>query len=115
MTKIVSFTDRALKHIASSFVDSPAGTAGIRFGLRNAGCSGFAYTFDFAAGPKDGEMAYEIQGIKVFVKDADLSSIRGTEIDLVQQGINSVLQFNNPNVANTCGCGESVQFKSSGE
>jgi Fe-S cluster assembly protein SufA/iron-sulfur cluster assembly protein len=33
--------------------------------------------------------------------------LKGTEIDLVREGVNEVVKFNNPNVVAECGCGES--------
>lgn len=88
------------------------GRRGFVFGLRDAGCSGFAYTFDFTKEVRDTDEVIDLDGIKFIVARDNLPVLRGTEIDLVQHGINTILQFNNPNVANTCGCGESVKFKS---
>ncbi len=111
MSTVLSLTPAARAHLLESLHDAPEGTVGIRFGLRNAGCSGFAYTFDFTSKIGIGDEEIELDGIKLIVARDDLSVLRGTEIDLVRQGINTILQFNNPNVANTCGCGESVKFK----
>lgn len=112
MVGVLSLTDAARGHLLNSLRDAPIGTEGIRFGLRDAGCSGFAYTFDFTKEVRDTDEVIDLGGIKFIVALDDLPVLRGTEIDLVQQGINTILQFNNPNVANTCGCGESVKFKS---
>ena len=33
--------------------------------------------------------------------------LRNTEIDYVTEGVNGVIKYNNPNVVDECGCGES--------
>jgi iron-sulfur cluster assembly accessory protein len=45
--------------------------------------------------------------VSVAVDNTALSMLKGTEIDLVKDGINQVIKFNNPNVVAECGCGES--------
>ena len=37
------------------------------------------------------------------------------ELDFVKEGLNSSFRFNNPNVENACGCGESFGLKISEE
>jgi len=36
--------------------------------------------------------------------------LKGTELDYVQNGLNSELIFNNPNISAQCGCGESFSI-----
>ena len=45
--------------------------------------------------------------IRLAVGADALNVLRGTEIDFVTEGVNSVIKFNNPNVVAECGCGES--------
>jgi iron-sulfur cluster assembly accessory protein len=33
--------------------------------------------------------------------------LRNTEIDYVMEGVNGIIKYNNPNVVDECGCGES--------
>lgn len=111
MNQSITITNDAVKHLKDNLKTSPAGTLGIRIGLRDAGCSGFAYTIDFTNQQNTDDYVLEQDGVKIFIADKFLKSLAGTEIDLVHQGINSVIAFNNPNVINQCGCGESVKFK----
>ena len=46
-------------------------------------------------------------GIKILVDPKSLIYIDGTELDFVKEGVNEGFQFNNPNVKDSCGCGES--------
>jgi iron-sulfur cluster assembly accessory protein len=107
----ITLTPAALQHLQHNIASAPPGTIGVRVGLRDAGCSGFAYTMDFTSEHGPADKVFEQDGIKIFVTTDDLKALKGTEIDLVQEGVNSVLEFNNPNVVNECGCGESFQFK----
>jgi iron-sulfur cluster assembly protein len=40
-----------------------------------------------------------------------LSFIDGSRLDFVKEGFKQVFKFENPNVDNTCGCGESFSVK----
>ena len=80
---------------------------GLRVGVRNTGCSGYMYTVGLAdtIGPDD--QVFESQGIQVVVSAKNLPYLDGMEVDYAKQGLNEGFRFNNPNVKDTCGCGES--------
>jgi iron-sulfur cluster assembly protein len=42
---------------------------------------------------------------------ASLTSIDGSCLDYVSEGMKKSFQFDNPNVGSTCGCGESFNLK----
>ena len=48
-------------------------------------------------------------GIKVIVDPKSLAYIDGTELDFAREGLNEGFRFNNPNVKDECGCGESFR------
>lgn len=80
----------------------------IRLSTKKSGCTGYAYVLDFVDGPEEGDDQVEAAaGITLAVDAEALQMLRGTEIDLVTEGINKVVKFNNPNVTAECGCGES--------
>lgn len=108
---MITLTKSAQNFLEGNLSNSPTGTKGIRLGLRDAGCSGFAYTFDFTNVENNDDQIFTFDDIKIYISEKFMAALHGTEIDYVTQGVNSVLQFNNPNVKNACGCGESVQFK----
>lgn len=108
---MLTLTPAATKYLQENLESSPTGTLGIRLGLRDAGCSGFAYTFDYASEQSDSDQIFSFGTIQIFIDSKFLKALTGMEIDYVTQGVNSLLQFNNPNVINSCGCGESFQFK----
>lgn len=80
---------------------------GIRLGVKRTGCSGWAYVVDYADDPRDGDVVFEDQEVRVYVDPEHLRLIDGTEVDFVKQGLNEAFRFRNPNVKGECGCGES--------
>ena len=107
MQQAISLTPAAQQYLQHNIAQAPTGTLGIRLGLRDAGCSGFAYTIDFASVITADETTLNFAD----VMKKNLTHFHGMEIDYVQKGVNFILEFNNPNVVNQCGCGESFQFK----
>ena len=96
---------------------SPAGTGVVgpvaasadaaSLGVRTSGCSGMAYTLEFADGALPEDMVFEGFGVKVFVDPKSHVYLDGTELDFVKGGLNEGFKFANPNVKDQCGCGES--------
>ncbi|ORU90671.1 MAG: iron-sulfur cluster assembly protein IscA [Cycloclasticus sp. symbiont of Poecilosclerida sp. M] len=80
---------------------------GLRLGVRESGCSGYAYVIDFADEKEKEDSVFEAFGVKVFVDKDALNILDGLELDFAREGINSAFKFNNPNVKDACGCGES--------
>ena len=80
---------------------------GLRLGVRTSGCSGMAYVLEFADGLEEGDRVFEDKGVKVIVDPKSLVYLDGTELDYGKEGLNEGFKFNNPNVKDQCGCGES--------
>lgn len=85
---------------------------GLRLGVRESGCSGYAYVIDFADEVSDKDTVFEAYGVKVIINEDSLSFLDGLELDFAREGINSAFKFNNPNVKDACGCGESFTVES---
>lgn len=80
---------------------------GLRLAVKTNGCSGMAYVIEFADTVDAADEVFEDKGVKVIVDSKSLLYIDGTEVDFAKEGLNEGFQFNNPNVKDTCGCGES--------
>ncbi|OFZ66146.1 MAG: iron-sulfur cluster assembly protein IscA [Betaproteobacteria bacterium RBG_16_56_24] len=102
----ITMTESAAKHIRNQ-VEKSGNGVGLRLGVKQSGCSGFAYTFDIAQEVLETDMAFENFGAKLLVDAQHLPYLEGSELDYVKQGLGHVFKFNNPNVKNQCGCGES--------
>jgi iron-sulfur cluster assembly protein len=105
----VQLTARAAEHIKKSLAKRGAGL-GLRVGVKTSGCSGYAYDVDFVDRIDPDDKVYESHGVKLVVDPRSLVFIDGMELDFVRQGLNEVFQFNNPNVKDQCGCGESFNI-----
>jgi iron-sulfur cluster assembly protein len=102
----VTLTENAAKQIQNQLKKRGQGL-GLKLGVKKSGCSGFAYTLDFADELGEGDTVFEAFDVKVIVNKQDLEFLQGIELDYRKEGINAAFQFNNPNVTGTCGCGES--------
>ncbi|MHB1099645.1 MAG: HesB/IscA family protein [Burkholderiales bacterium] len=105
----VMMSERAAKHVQHEVVK--AGGFGLRLGVRQAGCTGLAYVFDIAREAGAGDTVFESFGAKVVVDEASLPYLAGSELDYVREGLGHVFKVKNPNVAATCGCGESFSVE----
>ena len=89
------------------FLGTHPQAAGVRFGVRKTGCSGYAYVVDIADKVAADDRVIEQDGIKLVIDDKSLALVDGTEIDFARHGLNSAFVFRNPNSTGECGCGES--------
>lgn len=102
----MTLTERAATHI-KKFLASQEGAEGLRVSVKTTGCSGFSYVVETADQIHDQDQVFESKGIKIVVDESSLEYLDGTELDYVREGLKEGFKFNNPNVADTCGCGES--------
>ncbi|MCV2863835.1 HesB/IscA family protein [Albidovulum sediminicola] len=105
----VTLTPRAVTQIARLMARDNA--FGLKLGVKKGGCAGMEYTMEFAAeaGPLD--EIVEQDGARVMIAPMAQMFLFGTEIDYETSLLESGFRFNNPNVAEACGCGESIKFK----
>jgi len=89
-------------------LDKRGSGIGLRLGTRKSGCTGFAYVVDFTDQLEQDDLVFESRGVKLVIDRKSLPALDGTEVDFVKQNVlNSGFEFRNPNVKDTCGCGES--------
>jgi iron-sulfur cluster assembly protein len=106
----ISLTENAAKQINNQVAKHGKGV-GLRVGVKKVGCSGFAYTFNYADEVRPGDQVFEAHQAKVVVDAESLSFLDGSRLDFVKDGFKQVFKFDNPNVDSTCGCGESFNIK----
>ncbi len=102
----VTLTERAANHIGKFLANRGKGV-GIRLGVKPSGCSGMSYVLEFVDDLQPEDQVFEGFGVKVIVDPKSLLYLDGTELDFVREGLNEGFKFNNPNVKDACGCGES--------
>jgi len=102
----ITLTQAAASRV-KQFLDNRGKGVGLRLGVKTTGCSGMAYVIEYADAIEDNDMVFDDQGVKVIVNPKSLAYLDGTELDYSKEGLNEGFRFNNPNVKDTCGCGES--------
>ena len=102
----ISLTDSAAKHV-QSYLEKRGKGVGVRLGVKTTGCSGMAYTIEFADEVEHEDHVFEDKGVKVIVNPKSMVYLEGTELDFTREGLNEGFKFTNPNEKERCGCGES--------
>jgi iron-sulfur cluster assembly protein len=102
----ISLTESAAERV-KHFLDNRGSGIGLRLGVKTTGCSGMAYVIEFVDEQDEDDKVFETHGVKIFVDPKSLVYLDGTELDYAREGLNEGFQFNNPNVKDMCGCGES--------
>ena len=105
----ITLTESAADRVKSYLAQRGRGE-GLRLGVRKTGCSGMAYVIDFADQVESDDQVFEDQGVRLIVKSDSLKYIDGSEVDFRKEGLNEAFRFNNPNVKDECGCGESFSI-----
>jgi len=102
----IDLSPSAARHFAAQLAKHP-GAVAVRLAVQPAGCSGYKYRVDPAEAIGAQDVVFESNGIRVVVDPTSLPHVQGTTLDVVQDGLARRLRFDNPNAAQTCGCGES--------
>ena len=105
----VTLTPAAIRQITRLMEKQQS--AGLRIGVKKGGCAGMEYTMDYVADVNPMDEVVEKDGARVMIAPMAQMFLFGTEIDYETSLLESGFKFNNPNVAEACGCGESIKFK----
>jgi len=102
----ISLTKKAAERV-DKYLKNRGKGIGLRLGVKTTGCSGMAYTLEFLDQQNPEDVVFESNNIKIYVDPKSLVYIDGTELDFTREGINEGFKFNNLNVKDESGCGES--------
>ncbi len=102
----INVTPAAIERVKAllSLRDKPA--AGVRIGVRTKGCSGMSYTLEYADERTPFDEVVEAGGVTILIDPKATMFILGTEMDYVEDKLESGFVFRNPNEKGRCGCGE---------
>ena len=109
----VTLTPAAAAQIAALMAREHA--AGFRIGVKKGGCAGMEYTMEVAAEADPMDLVVEDGPARVLIAPLAQMFMIGTEIDYETGLLESGFKFRNPNVVETCGCGESIKFRDADE
>jgi len=106
ITDSIRVTDAAAKHFSNQLTRS--GSKAVRISLKESGCNGLSYVVEGVDSKAETDLQLDLDnGVSLFIDLEALPAMQGTEIDLSNEGLNGTLKFNNPNIKEECGCGES--------
>ncbi len=108
MNNFLNISKSAASHI-KKIMEAGAGKA-LRIGLKKGGCAGMEYTMEYVNEISESDEIVEVDGAKVVIAPTAQMFLFGTEIDYESGLLESGFKFTNPNVSETCGCGESIKF-----
>lgn len=108
----VTISEQAAARIQYLLKNRGKESLGIKVGVRSGGCSGLAYTIEYAdqIGPYDEVVVYPDNTnpeFKVIIEPKAIMYLIGTTMDYVEEKMKSGFIFVNPNEKGRCGCGES--------
>lgn len=80
----------------------------LKIGTQQKGCSGNSYKLDIVEGPSSKfDEIIKQDGVEVIIDSKALLTIIGSEMDYIEDDLRQEFIFNNPNVKDMCGCGQS--------
>ena len=103
----ITLTDAAADRVKALLARHTGAAAGLRIGVKSNGCSGLSYNIEYADAKGPHDEVVEDKGVTIFIDPKATMFILGTEMDYVEEKLQSGFVFKNPNEKGRCGCGES--------
>jgi len=109
--KVVTLTDAAAARVQEIMSRADEAYVGLRVGVKNGGCAGQEYVFEYAKEKGPIDEVVEDKGVTILIEPKAVLFLIGTEIDYEITKLSSKFVFHNPNETDACGCGESVTIQ----
>jgi iron-sulfur cluster assembly protein len=103
----ITITDSAFDQVKALLAARGKPSVGIRIGIRTKGCSGLSYALEYADEKNPFDEVMELEGVTILIDPKAILFILGTEMDFVEEKMQSGFVFRNPNEKGRCGCGKS--------
>ena len=103
----ITVTKSAAEQVQALFDQRDKPSLGIRVGIRTKGCSGMSYILEYADEEDPMDQVVDVNGVRLLIDPKAAMFILGTEMDYVEDTLQSGFVFVNPNEKGRCGCGES--------
>ena len=103
----ISLTPAAVDYVKRIRANEGKEGQALRIGVKAGGCSGYSYFLGFTTERRGSDTVLEYDELTVYVDPRSLDVLAGTEIDYQRGLLGTGIQFKNPRVKKTCGCGDS--------
>lgn len=103
----LTLTEAAAARVRKLMEGADSKAFGLRIGVKTKGCSGLSYSIDYAEAKGKFDEIIEDKGVTVLIDPSAVMFIIGSEMDYVEDKLQSGFVFRNPNEKGRCGCGES--------
>ena len=104
---VLTLTEAAARQVNALLVKRAKPAKGVRISLKTRGCAGMAYKLEYIDQEVAGDEKVEQHGMQIFIDPKAVMFLLGTEMDYVEEALQSGFTFINPNEKGRCGCGES--------
>ena len=108
MVAPISLTNKAVNKVKELIISQKK--YALRLDLKKGGCAGMEYSMQYVDAAAENEEVVEFDGARIIVAPLAQMYLFGTTIDYEDGLLESGFKFNNPNVSEACGCGESIKF-----
>lgn len=108
----VTLTPAAIRQVKYLIKKKGDPSLGLRIGVKGGGCSGLSYVMALEPEPREKDIQYQAEDLRVFVDPKSARFLAGTTLDYsIKNLLEGGFLFDNPNATRTCGCGTSFQPK----
>ncbi len=105
---VVNVTEAAAQQIKRLLdTEGKLDTHALRMKVVGGGCSGLQYQLMFDDAEREDDTEVKSEGVRVRVDEKSALYLVGTTLDYIDSLMESGFKIDNPNAANTCGCGQS--------
>lgn len=105
---MITLTEKAALKVKVQLMNRDRGY-GIRIGVKTTGCSGLGYVLEYVDNVNNDDVVFTSNGVNIYVDPKSLAYLDGMVMDWKREGLNEGFDFQNPNVKDECGCGESFR------
>jgi len=107
---MIDMTQKAAEMIKYQLGNSSvySNDSALRIKIIGGGCSGLRYNMSFDKNiNKDSDYIKEEYGVRLVIDEKSALYMVGSQLDFVDELMETGFKINNPNAKNSCGCGES--------
>jgi iron-sulfur cluster assembly accessory protein len=106
-SQVLAVEPEAARHLRR-FLQNSANAIGVRIGVKDSGCSGYAYVMDLTESEPENHLRIAADDqLSLYLDVKSVPALSGSTLRLVKEGVNETIKFDNPNAGSYCGCGES--------